>query len=56
MKEDEIKDALSGTEKTEKVTRVQYNYGKYFVYDRISGRCVKVDDTLHKYRNYQITD
>lgn len=56
MKEDEIKDALSNTEKTEKVTRVQYNYGKYFVYDRISGRCVKVDDTLHKYRNYQIED
>ena len=56
MKEDEIKDALSKTEKTEKVTRVQYNYGKYFVYDRISGRCVKVDDTLHKYRNYQISD
>ena len=56
MKESEIRDALLCTEKTEMVTRVEYNYGKYFIYDRISGKCVKVNDTIHKYRNYQITD
>ncbi len=56
LKEAEIREALSKTVKTEKITRVEYNYGKYFVYDRISGRCVKVNDMLHKYRNYQISD
>ena len=56
LRETEIRDALSKVEKTEKLTRVEYNYGKYFIYDRISGRCVKVNDTIHKYRNYQISD
>jgi hypothetical protein len=56
MKESELREALSKSTLNEKVTRVEYNYGKYFVYDRISGRCVKVNDMLHKYRNYQLED
>lgn len=56
LKEAEIREALSKTEKTEKLVRVEYNYGKYFVYDRISGRCVKVNDTINQYRNYKISD
>lgn len=56
MKESELREALGTPVLNEKVTRVEYNYGKYFIYDRISGRCVKVDDTLHKYRNYEISD
>lgn len=56
MDEDELREALATPVLNEKVTRVEYNYGKYFVYDRISGRCVKVDDMIHKYRNYQIFD
>jgi hypothetical protein len=56
MKESELREALSKSTLNEKVMRVEYNYGKYFVYDRISGRCVKVNDMLHKYRNYQLED
>lgn len=56
MSSEQVDEALSKLQKSEKITRVEYNYGKYFVYDRFTGRCVKVDDTLHKYRNYQITD
>lgn len=56
MTNDEISAFFNGVEKTEKIIKVAYNYGKYFVYDRFSGRCVMVDDMLHKYRNYQIFD
>jgi len=56
MSEAQLKEALNGYDKTDKVTKVEYNYGKYFVYDKFTGKCVKVDDTLHKYRHYQISD
>jgi hypothetical protein len=56
MSEAQLKEALNEYDKTDKVTKVEYNYGKYFVYDKFTGKCVKVDDTLHKYRHYQISD
>ncbi len=56
LNEAQVKSALSSLEKTNKVIKVEYNYGKYFIYDKFTGRCVKVDDTLHKYRHYQISD
>ena len=54
--DDKVVEAISDTFKTEKVTRVEYNYGKYFVYDRFSGRCVKVDSTINTYKNYSNQD
>ncbi len=56
LSEAALKDALSDVETTDRVTKVEYNYGKYFIYDKFTGKCVKVDDLLHRYRNYQIKD
>ena len=28
---------------------IETNYGKYFIYNRDDGRCVPIDDALHKY-------
>lgn len=56
LSDDKINEAIWKTEKTNKLTRVEYNYGKYFIYDRFTGRCVKVDDTLYKYKENKIED
>ena len=56
MADDKVAEAISNTFKTEKVTRVEYNYGRFFVYDRFSGRCVKVDSTINLYKEYKNQD
>jgi hypothetical protein len=41
---------LDSPAKAEKVNVVEYNYGKYFMYDRISGKCVKTNELIHNYK------
>ena len=36
---------------TKKINIVEYNYGKYFIYDRVSGKCVKAGEIVHKYKD-----
>ncbi len=36
----------------EKINVVEYNYGKYLIYDRAMGKCVKADVLLHEYKDH----
>jgi len=48
--EDKLHSLLDEPTKAEKVNVVEYNYGKYFMYDRISGKCVKTGELIHNYK------
>lgn len=51
LSDDEIRDMFSSPTNEKKINIVEYNYGKYFVYDRVSGKCVKAGDIIHKYKD-----
>ena len=34
----------------EKIHVVEYNYGKYLIYDRAMNKCVKADVIVHEYK------
>ena len=49
LTENALRDMLSTPAKYEKVNVVEYNYGKYFIYNRVSGKCVRAESLLHAY-------
>lgn len=51
LTESALRELLSSPAKAEKVNVVRYNYGKYFIYDRVSGKCVRADGLLHTYKD-----
>ena len=50
LTEDMLLDKLEHPSKVDTVNVVEYNYGKYFIYDRVSGKCVKADGLIHTYK------
>ena len=50
LSEDEIFALLEAPDMTESNIMVEYNYGKYLVYDRATGKCVKAPELLHEYK------
>ena len=44
-----LRTKLSVPAKSESKNRITYNYGKYFIYDSVNGKCVRLDDTVHQY-------
>ena len=50
LTESALRELLGTPDKAEKINVVEYNYGKYFIYDRVSGRCVRADGLLHIYK------
>ena len=51
LTESALRELLSSPAKSEKVNVVRYNYGKYFIYDRVSGKCVRADELIHSYKD-----
>ena len=51
LTESALRELLSTPFKGEKVNVVRYNYGKYFIYDRISEKCVRAEDLIHAYKD-----
>ncbi len=49
MTENALREFLGTPAVAEKVNVVEYNYGKYFIYDRASGKCVKTNELIHSY-------
>ena len=49
LTENALRELLSTPAKYEKVNVVEYNYGKYFIYNRVSGKCVRAETLLHAY-------
>lgn len=49
LTEGKLRSLLESPDKGEIVNIVEYNYGKYFIYDRVSGKCVMATDLLHSY-------
>ncbi len=47
----DLRALLSNPHKAENKNIVEYNYGRYFMYDKVNGKCVRTDDTVHKYKN-----
>jgi hypothetical protein len=54
MTEGALHDALDEPDKSERINIVEYNYGKYFIYDRITGKCVNVDERIFNYREGKV--
>lgn len=54
MTEGMLHELLDSPAKGEKINIVEYNYGKYFIYDRTTGKCVNVDDRIFDYREGNI--
>ena len=51
LTEAELVSALSSPHKAESKNIVEYNYGRYFMYDSANGKCVRTSDIVHKYKN-----
>lgn len=49
-----LHEALDEPDKSEKINIIEYNYGKYFIYDRITGKCVNVDERIFNYREGKV--
>ena len=49
--ESELKEMLGQPRKSNTINVVKYNYGRFFLYDRVSGKCVKAGDLLDSYVN-----
>ena len=47
----ELRSKLSNPSKAESKNVVEYNYGRYFIYDSVNGKCVSTDGTVHGYVN-----
>lgn len=54
MTEGALHEALDDPDKSEKINVIEYNYGKYFIYDRITGKCVNVDERIFNYREGKV--
>lgn len=48
---DEIRSLLGAPDIAESVNIVEYNYGKYLIYDKTNGRCIKADPLIHEYKD-----
>ena len=44
-----LREMLSNPSKAESKNIVEYNYGRYFIYDNANGKCVSTDGTVHAY-------
>ena len=51
LPESELKNMLGQPTVSNTVNVVKYNYGKYFLYDRERGKCVKAGELLNSYIN-----
>lgn len=51
LTENALRELLESPTKAEKINVVRYNYGKYFIYNRVSGKCVRADGLLHTYKD-----
>ena len=49
--ESNLREMLSSPHKAESKNIVEYNYGRYFIYDNVNGKCVRTNDIVHKYKN-----
>lgn len=49
MTDEELRDFLGATDMTEHNSAIEYNYGKYLVYDKATGNCMQADGVLHGY-------
>ena len=49
LTENALREMLETPAKYEKVNVVEYNYGKYFIYNRVTGKCVRAEKLLHAY-------
>ena len=56
LTENKIRDMFSSPTSEKEINVIEYNYGKCFIYDRVSGKCVKAGDIVHKYKNGTPTD
>ena len=51
LTETKLREKLSSPYKSESKNIVEYNYGRYFIYDNVNGKCVRTNDIVHKYKN-----
>lgn len=51
LTEGALRELLSTPTKGEKVNVVAYNYGKCFIYNRVTGKCVRADGLIHSYKD-----
>ena len=56
LSEEDLQKALETPAQSESINVVSYNYGKYFVYNRFNGKCVKADPRIHDYKENSIVD
>ena len=50
MSVEELRTLMADPDLVESNTVIEYNYGKYLVYDRATGKCVKAPEILHEYK------
>jgi len=50
LSDNELHTFLDYPDIEEKLNVVEYNYGKYLIYDRANGKCVKADGLIHEYK------
>ena len=56
LAEDELHALLDSPSYSKRNNVVEYNYGKYFIFDRMKRYCVKADTVIHDYKELTIVD